>query len=128
MNRTKKLPNITNLPHKRTVLPPRITGKKITRPDTSIPNKRWNMRVKPCSGRKMLIGSLRRQRGNHKGARTTAPRLSERAIRSSVHFNGRENWCLFVQHHTQERGIDLKTAVVLNETQLPEFVHEKIDA
>jgi|SRR5579859_4658398 len=34
---------------------------------------------------------------------------------------------LLVQHHTQERSIDLKSAVVLNETQLAEFVHEKID-
>jgi hypothetical protein len=35
MNRTKELPNTTNSPHTRTVLPPRTTGKKITRPDTS---------------------------------------------------------------------------------------------
>ena len=34
---------------------------------------------------------------------------------------------LLVQHHTQERSIDLKSAVVLNETHLSEFVHEKID-
>jgi len=42
------------------------------------------------------------------------------------------SWCsvkigLFVQNHTQERSIDLKTAVVLDETQFPELVHEKID-
>ena len=34
---------------------------------------------------------------------------------------------LFVQHYAQERGVDVKTAVVLDESQLPEFVHEKID-
>jgi len=34
---------------------------------------------------------------------------------------------LLVQHHTQKRSIDLKTAVVLDETQLPEFVHEEVD-
>ena len=33
-----------------------------------------------------------------------------------------------MQHNAQERGIDLKTAVVLDKTKLPEFVHEKIDA
>jgi hypothetical protein len=35
---------------------------------------------------------------------------------------------LFVQHHTQERSIDLKPTVVLDEAQLAEFVHEKVDA
>jgi len=34
---------------------------------------------------------------------------------------------LLVQDNTEERSIDLKTAVVLNEAELPEFVHEKID-
>ena len=32
-----------------------------------------------------------------------------------------------VQHDTQERSIDLNATVVLDETQLPEFVHEQID-
>jgi len=32
-----------NSPHAGAVLPPRDTGKKITRPDTSIPNKPSNM-------------------------------------------------------------------------------------
>ncbi len=39
MTRAEELPRTTNSPHTRAVLPPRITGKKITRPDTSIPNK-----------------------------------------------------------------------------------------
>jgi hypothetical protein len=59
-----------NSPHTRTVLPPRTTGKKITRPDTSFPNKRWNIRIKLLSGRKKLIGSPRSQRGSQKGAWT----------------------------------------------------------
>jgi hypothetical protein len=33
---------------------------------------------------------------------------------------------LLVQHDIQQRSVDLKPAVVLNETQLPEFVHEEI--
>jgi len=46
-----------NSPHMRTVLPPHTTGKKITRPGTSIPSKPWNMPIKLSSGRKKLIGS-----------------------------------------------------------------------
>jgi len=68
MTRTKELPNSTSSPHTPTELPRCTTGKKITRPGTSIPNKRWNMRVKPCSGRKTLIGSPRKQRGSHRAA------------------------------------------------------------
>ena len=32
-----------------------------------------------------------------------------------------------MQHDAQERGIDLNSAVILDETELPEFVHEEID-
>jgi hypothetical protein len=32
-----------------------------------------------------------------------------------------------VQDGGQERSVNLKTAVVFDETELPEFVHEKID-
>src|SRR5216684_1585426 len=34
---------------------------------------------------------------------------------------------LLVQHDAQERSVDLKSAVILDEAQFPEFVHEKID-
>ena len=67
MTRTKELPSSTNSPHTRTVLPPRTTGKKITRPDMNIPNKHWNMPIRLSSGRRKLIGSLKSQRGSHKG-------------------------------------------------------------
>jgi hypothetical protein len=33
---------------------------------------------------------------------------------------------LIVEHDTYERSIDVKSAVVLDESELPEFVHEKI--
>jgi hypothetical protein len=35
---------------------------------------------------------------------------------------------LLVQYHAQERSVDLKSAVVLDEAQFPELVHEEIDA
>jgi hypothetical protein len=73
MSRTKELPNSTNSPHTRTVLPPRTTGKKTTRPDTSFPNKRWNIRIKLLSGRKKLIGNPRSQQGSHKVRGPAAP-------------------------------------------------------
>src|SRR5712692_2351281 len=37
----------------------------------------------------------------------------------------RESCRLFVQDNTQEGSIDVQAAVVTNETQFPEFVHEK---
>ena len=70
--------------------------------------------------------------GNGEGIkvrRLPRPRLSGRAIRSAVHFNGRESWFLFVQDNTEEGLVDLKSAiVVLNEAEFPEFVHEKVDS
>jgi hypothetical protein len=39
----------------------------------------------------------------------------------------RERWCLLVQDNTQEGIVDVDLAVVLDEAQFPEFVHEKID-
>ncbi|HXM92914.1 MAG TPA: hypothetical protein VOA64_01465 [Candidatus Dormibacteraeota bacterium] len=68
MTRTKGLRNFTNSLRTRTVLPLRTTGKKITRQDTNIPSKHWNMPIKLSNGRKKLIGSPRSQRGNHKRA------------------------------------------------------------
>ena len=38
----------------------------------------------------------------------------------------REKLCLIVKDNAQERRVDLKAAVVLDEPQLSEFVHEKI--
>src|SRR3981081_1924857 len=38
-----------------------------------------------------------------------------------------KSWCLLVQDNTQEGIVDVDLAVVLDEAQFPEFVHEKID-
>src|SRR6266446_1580721 len=38
----------------------------------------------------------------------------------------RESWYLIVQDNTEEGIVDLKSAIVMNEAQFPEFVHEKI--
>ena len=35
---------------------------------------------------------------------------------------------LLVEDNTQEGFVDLKSAVVMNEAQFPEFVHEKVDS
>jgi hypothetical protein len=39
---------------------------------------------------------------------------------------GMKLWCLLVQDNTQEGFVDLKSAIVMNEAQFPEFVHEQI--
>ena len=36
-------------------------------------------------------------------------------------------WWSIVQDNTQEGTVDMETAIVLNEPQFPEFVHEEID-
>ena len=36
-------------------------------------------------------------------------------------------WSSIVQDDTQEGTVDMETAIVLNEPQFPEFVHEEID-
>src|SRR6267378_8501317 len=38
-----------------------------------------------------------------------------------------KSWCLLVQDNTQEGIVDVDLAVVLDESEFPEFVHEKID-
>src|SRR5712692_11553362 len=39
----------------------------------------------------------------------------------------RKSWSLVAQDNTQEGIVDVDLAVVLDEAQFPEFVHEKID-
>jgi flavin-dependent dehydrogenase len=58
----------------------------------------------------------------------TAACRSAREGKSGVtfsNFHKRESCQLLVQENTQERIIDLKSAVVLDESELSEFVHEK---
>ena len=111
LTRMKKLPNSTNSPHEHTVLLLPITGKKITRPDSIIPKRRWNIRIRLLSCRRKLMENLSTQRGSHKQL-----------------FSGIARVCLLVQYDAQERSVDLKSViVVLNEAQFPELVHEKID-
>jgi hypothetical protein len=57
MTRTKELPNSTNSPHTHTALLRRTTAKKTTKPDMSIPNRHWSMRIRLSSGHKKRIGS-----------------------------------------------------------------------
>jgi hypothetical protein len=92
MTRTKELPISMNSPHTHTVPPPRTMGKKIIRPDTSIPSKHWNMPIKLSSGRKKLIGSPRSQRGSHKSVRTRlAAGSSAGPFGMGVQFDGARN-------------------------------------
>src|ERR1700674_4009518 len=39
----------------------------------------------------------------------------------------RESWDLLVQDNTQEGSVDMEPAIVSNEAQFLEFIHEKID-
>jgi hypothetical protein len=52
---TKEPPNSTTLPRTPTVSLRRITAKKITRPDTSTRDRRWNTRPRLTSIHKQLI-------------------------------------------------------------------------
>ena len=38
-----------------------------------------------------------------------------------------ESWCLLVQDNIQEGSVDMEPAIVSNEAQFLEFIHEKID-
>jgi hypothetical protein len=62
----EKAPNSTNSPRKRIVLPLRATGKKITRPDSIIPKRRWNIRIRLLSCRKKLIEGPKSQQDSNK--------------------------------------------------------------
>jgi hypothetical protein len=42
-------------------------------------------------------------------------------------FDKALSWSLVVQDNTQEGFVDVDLAVVFDEAQFPEFVHEKID-
>jgi hypothetical protein len=39
----------------------------------------------------------------------------------------RESWCLLVQDNIKEGSVDMEPAIVSNEAQFLEFIHEKID-
>src|ERR1700692_1896696 len=39
----------------------------------------------------------------------------------------RERWCLLAQDNIQEGSVDMEPAIVFNEAEFLEFVHEKID-
>jgi hypothetical protein len=57
MTLTKELPSSTSLLRTHTGLRPRTTRKAITKPDTNIPNRRWNTPIKLRNGRRRLIKS-----------------------------------------------------------------------
>lgn len=59
--RIREPPNSTNSPHTPTVLPPHSTRKEITRADTNIPDKSWNMLPRLLSGHKKLTGTSPRR-------------------------------------------------------------------
>jgi hypothetical protein len=64
--------------------------------------------------------------------------LATQAHRAGAAHHGKEDHqtdsiiakrvCLLVQHDAQKRSVDLKAAVVIDEAQFPELVHEEIDA
>ena len=61
------------------------------------------------------------------GWNRTAGNLSTKQEVCPANSHKRESCPLLVQDNTQERSIDLKSAVVLNESELSEFVHEEVD-
>ena len=46
----------------------------------------------------------------------------------TLHIAPRESVSSLVQDNTQERSVDMETAIVPNEAQFLEFIHEEIDA
>jgi hypothetical protein len=53
--------------------------------------------------------------------------MTKRRRYASILASLESRW-LLVQDNTQEGSIDVKTSIVLNEAQFPEFIHEEIDS
>ena len=54
--------------------------------------------------------------------------LNEEMYKPSNKSVTRKRAGLFEKNHIEERTVNLKFAIVVNETQLPEFVHEGVDS
>jgi CRP-like cAMP-binding protein len=123
MTRTKEPQNFTNSPHMRTVRLPHTTGKKITRPGKSIPNRRWNTPIKLTSGRKKLIASPYSQRGRcnrmkrvnrrasrlkgfSSGGASLGGKVSRYRNKQKIYAQGAPAYTLF---YIQEGGVRLTT-------------------
>ena len=69
-----------------------------------------------------------RQEARRRDALTESLRRAVQYSTEAPSRAGKHESGLLVEDNTQEGFVDLKSAVVMNEAQFPEFIHEKVDS